>query len=165
MKIGDKVKKNEDTWVPNEFDGWGRGVGTGKIVAWWHIHGEATVQWANGKYVESIEQLIDDVNANVLAEWTKLSDRERWEKAGAMTKKKLRGIVWSCMRCGTGDAKCMTGDRSNCYTKSIPENSFMGSIHCGKCSAELTRRTGGGQNNPFRWYPKPRDLCEKSGTS
>lgn len=24
MKIGDKVVKNEDNWIPNDFDSWGK---------------------------------------------------------------------------------------------------------------------------------------------
>lgn len=29
------------------------------------------------------------------------------------------------------------------------------SIHCGVCDRELTRRTGGGMNDPFRWVLMP----------
>ena len=32
MNPGTKVIKNPDTWVPTEFDGWGRGEGVGTIV-------------------------------------------------------------------------------------------------------------------------------------
>jgi hypothetical protein len=33
MKIGDRVVKNPETWMPSEFDAWGAGVGVGVIVA------------------------------------------------------------------------------------------------------------------------------------
>lgn len=32
FKIGDKVIKNEETWEPNDFDGWGRVIGVGIVV-------------------------------------------------------------------------------------------------------------------------------------
>jgi hypothetical protein len=32
MNIGDKVIKNPETWIVNEFDLWGRGIGIGIIV-------------------------------------------------------------------------------------------------------------------------------------
>lgn len=42
----------------------------------------------------------------------------------------------------------------NCENKSKPErcSPFPGTtIHCGICDQELSRRTGGGQNDPFGW--------------
>ncbi len=33
MQVGAKVVKNHRTWIPCEFDRWGRGQGIGKIVA------------------------------------------------------------------------------------------------------------------------------------
>ena len=32
FKIGDKVIKNSKTWIPNDFDSWGRGDGIGIVV-------------------------------------------------------------------------------------------------------------------------------------
>lgn len=32
FKVGDKVIKNPATWVANDFDGWGRGIGVGEVV-------------------------------------------------------------------------------------------------------------------------------------
>lgn len=32
FSIGDYVVKNPRTWVPNDFDSWGRGVGVGVVV-------------------------------------------------------------------------------------------------------------------------------------
>lgn len=60
MKIGDKVVKNEETWLTNDFDSWGRGVGIGMIVEppfeledW-----EVDVRWPNGRCFEFTNQLI-----------------------------------------------------------------------------------------------------------
>lgn len=42
----------------------------------------------------------------------------------------------------------------NCDNRSEPErcSPFHGStMHCGNCEHELSRRTGGGQNDPFGW--------------
>ena len=55
MIINNKVIKNEKTWVPNEFDSWGRGEGTGEIIS---RDGDYTeVQWPNGKHTEHISHL------------------------------------------------------------------------------------------------------------
>ena len=32
MKVGDKVIKNTDNWIINDFDSWGRGDGIGIVV-------------------------------------------------------------------------------------------------------------------------------------
>ena len=32
IAVGDHVRKNPETWVANDFDGWGRGVGIGVVV-------------------------------------------------------------------------------------------------------------------------------------
>lgn len=41
-----------------------------------------------------------------------------------------------------------------CGCSQIPERVFMGSIECDVCGNELTRRTNGGQNNPFNYTLK-----------
>lgn len=60
MKIGDKVVKNEETWLTNDFDSWGRGVGVGTVVEppfeleeW-----EVDVRWPSGRCFEFTNQLI-----------------------------------------------------------------------------------------------------------
>lgn len=40
---------------------------------------------------------------------------------------------------------------SVCGEPQIPESPFMGSIECSNCGTELTRRTNGGQSNPFNY--------------
>lgn len=32
FKVGDRVTKNILTWVANDFDDWGRGIGIGEII-------------------------------------------------------------------------------------------------------------------------------------
>jgi len=60
MKIGDKVIKNEDTWIPNDFDSWGRGLGIGIIVEppFDMGEGDVDVRWPMGRCFETTKQLI-----------------------------------------------------------------------------------------------------------
>ena len=60
MNPGTKVIKNPDTWVPTEFDGWGRGEGVGTIVEPNVELGdnEVDIRWPAGRCVERIEELI-----------------------------------------------------------------------------------------------------------
>ncbi len=59
FKVGDKVIKNEDTWIPNNFDSWGRGIGVGTIVEPPFEMGddEVDVRWPNGRCFEFTQQL------------------------------------------------------------------------------------------------------------
>ena len=65
-------------------------------------------------------------------EFNILDDRAKWDNW-----KTLKDVIWICENCGEEMEE--------------PESSFMGSRHCGECDHELTRRTNGGQNNPFGW--------------
>jgi hypothetical protein len=56
IKIGDSVIKNESTWVPNDFDSWGRGVGIGEVVD--IVDGDIDVRWPGGRCYEIPESLI-----------------------------------------------------------------------------------------------------------
>lgn len=60
FKIGDRVIKNEETWKPNDFDGWGRGVGIGVVVEppYEMYDYEVDVRWEGGRCFEMVEQLI-----------------------------------------------------------------------------------------------------------
>ncbi len=62
LKIGDKVVKNPNTWIPNDFDGWGRGVGQGVVVEppFDLDDDEVDVRWPNGRCFENIDELILD---------------------------------------------------------------------------------------------------------
>ena len=64
-----------------------------------------------------------------------LSDRKKWD-----TWKDQKGI-WKCKSCKT---VMEDGPQS-------PGPFRASMIVCGECDGELTRRTGGGQSNPFGW--------------
>ena len=74
-------------------------------------------------------------------DFNELSSRDKWA-----TWKSIDNAVWAC-RCGN---------------HSLPERCapFPGNeLHCGSCDKILTRRTGGGQSDPFKWVlvnQKPR---------
>lgn len=59
MDIGDKVVKDEENWIANAFDSWGRGVGIGIIVKSPHKldEDEVDVKWPNGRCFEYKNQL------------------------------------------------------------------------------------------------------------
>lgn len=72
--------------------------------------------------------------------FNKLSSRQKWERYGTLKGK------WYC---------------SNCHQqtdKPYRASPFSGAeVCCGYCDHTLTRRTGGGQSDPFNWhYGKPR---------
>ncbi len=59
--------------------------------------------------------------------------------------------LWKCHEC-----EAIMSDRPN---RAPP---FPGSsVHCGECNAELTRRTGGGQSDPFGWVLIPTPLQQE----
>lgn len=55
FKIGDKVVKNESTWIKNDFDDWGRGVGIGEVV---EVYPYLDVRWDGGRCYEEENQII-----------------------------------------------------------------------------------------------------------
>ena len=57
MKTGDKVVKNEDNWIPNDFDSWGRGEGVGIIVEVLDDGEFYDVRWPTGKCYEDPNQI------------------------------------------------------------------------------------------------------------
>jgi hypothetical protein len=60
FKVGDAVLKNEKKWIPNDFDNWGRGIGTGIVVEppFELENDEVDVKWPAGRCFESVDQLI-----------------------------------------------------------------------------------------------------------
>jgi hypothetical protein len=61
LVIGDKVIRNDRTWIVNEFDGWGRGVGIGVVVDIPFTTDSdiiVDVRWEHGRCYESINQII-----------------------------------------------------------------------------------------------------------
>jgi len=59
FSIGDKVIKDEKNWQPNDFDGWGRGIGIGIVVEppFGIDEDEVDVLWPNGRCFEYTHQL------------------------------------------------------------------------------------------------------------
>jgi hypothetical protein len=67
------------------------------------------------------------------SEFNTLSHREKWSLS-----KHMKNVIWCCGNCGLPQGK------------TPPAAPFTGgSTHCSECDYMLTRRTGGGQNNPF----------------
>lgn len=60
FNIGDLVIKNEDTWVENSFDIWGRGIGIGIIVEppFKLNDNFVDVKWPNGRCFEYTDYLL-----------------------------------------------------------------------------------------------------------
>jgi len=60
LNVGDRVIKNEQTWIPTEFDSWGRGEGIGVIVEppFGLNDNEVDVRWVSGRCFEFKNQLI-----------------------------------------------------------------------------------------------------------
>ena len=63
FEIGDSVSKNALTWIPNEFDSWGRGVGIGKVV---EVIEEdlVDIRWPGGRCYENTSQIIKECSKN-----------------------------------------------------------------------------------------------------
>jgi len=59
FQIGDKVIKNEKTWIPSDFDNWGRGEGIGVIIKppFELDEGEVDVMWNGGRCFEYTREL------------------------------------------------------------------------------------------------------------
>jgi hypothetical protein len=61
FRVGDRVIRNPATWVPNEFDAWGRGQGVGIVVEPpFAIDdlGEVDVRWPGGRCFEAVNGLL-----------------------------------------------------------------------------------------------------------
>lgn len=58
--IGDRVTKNPNTWIRNDFDNWGRGIGVGVVVEppYPLNDNEVDVRWPNGRCFEDTAQLV-----------------------------------------------------------------------------------------------------------
>jgi hypothetical protein len=72
-------------------------------------------------------------------QFNELKDREKWT-AFRDENIILKG-TWHCKHCGVLDV--IGPHRASPFSGA--------SVHCGDCDEELTRRTGGGQNDPFNW--------------
>ncbi len=61
FNVGDKVVKNPQTWVKNEFDGWGRGEGVGIVVEPPFSLDDINsidVRWETGRCFEDVQGLL-----------------------------------------------------------------------------------------------------------
>ena len=60
FNIGDRVIKNPEGWIPNDFDNWGRGIGDGVIVEppFELDEGQYDVRWPRGRCFEDDTQLL-----------------------------------------------------------------------------------------------------------
>jgi hypothetical protein len=60
FSVGDKVIKNPAHWEPNDFDGWGRGEGTGEVVEppFELPVDEVDVRWPAGRCFEAVAGLL-----------------------------------------------------------------------------------------------------------
>lgn len=60
LKIGDKVKKNTETWIKNDFDSWGRGEGIGEVVEppFELEDYDVDVRWPGGRCFEKVSGLL-----------------------------------------------------------------------------------------------------------
>ena len=60
LQIGDKVTKNPTTWIADDVDAWGRGIGVGEIVDAQGSTadlGAAAVHWPAGRCMERLDGL------------------------------------------------------------------------------------------------------------
>jgi hypothetical protein len=61
FKVGDRVVKNPATWIANEFDAWGRGIGIGEVVEPPHLLDDlrmVDVRWPAGRCGELWDGLL-----------------------------------------------------------------------------------------------------------
>ena len=67
FEIGDYVKKNSDSWIPNDFDSWGRGIGVGQVVEppFPMDHDEVDVRWPGGRCFEYTNQLLPAIGSDI----------------------------------------------------------------------------------------------------
>ena len=136
-----------------------------------YIKGETWVVNAikDGEVYESIHEELYDALVNLTIKITgyeekapnpdevafnAMNDRDKWTAYWDCYKDR-KDIEWRCKGCGYVDP-----DKP---TRSQP---FHGcSIHCDRCDYELTRRTGGGQGDPFGWMMKIKVKDERNKTA
>ncbi|OWK45096.1 hypothetical protein FRUB_01427 [Fimbriiglobus ruber] len=58
--MGDRVVRNPATWVPNDFDSWGRGEGVGVVVEppFALDAPDVDVRWPGGRCFEAVSGLL-----------------------------------------------------------------------------------------------------------
>ena len=83
---------------------------------------------------EQRREAIAEARPQEIKDFEKLSSRERWRAA-----EKMAGVLWVCENC-----KHVIGETPP--SAGIFEGAW---VECENCGNELTRRTPGGQSNPF----------------
>jgi hypothetical protein len=68
-------------------------------------------------------------------EFKKLDNRKRWDTAIT-----LKNVIWCCEECGK-----IVNDGE------MPHSAWDCEIYCENCDSLLTKRTIGGQNDPFNY--------------
>lgn len=60
LAIGDRVRRNPETWERSDLDSWGRGVGVGEVVEppFSLDDGQVDVRWPGGRCFELVTQLM-----------------------------------------------------------------------------------------------------------
>ena len=86
--------------------------------------------------IDNAKYYIELLNENKMTPeiFAKLHSRDRWDVS-----KLLKNVTWLCSHCQSNQGK------------KRPERMWDGSRHCTECDNELTRRTGGGQSDPFNY--------------
>ena len=96
---------------------------------------------AEEKYAELSKQTELNFNKKEMSanQFNELNDREKWTTF--WSKYVILNGTWHCKHCGVIDE--IGPHRASPFSGA--------SVHCGDCDGELTRRTGGGQSDPFNW--------------
>lgn len=94
---------------------------------------------AQSRQTELFEKKIMSPN-----QFNELKDSEKWTTLmlnASWSKYIIMNGTWHCKHCGEIDE--IGPHRASPFSGA--------SVHCGNCDGELTRRTGGGQNDSFNW--------------
>jgi hypothetical protein len=64
MKVGTRVIRNPQSWLPNDFDLWGRGKGIGTVVEppFEMNEGSVDIRWPDGRCFETEDQIIAEID-------------------------------------------------------------------------------------------------------
>ena len=93
------------------------------------------------------DKVVNKMTEMTAKEFNALRPFKKWENW-----RKVQKGIWKCKRCG-------------CILEDGPQSPGLGhgsEICCGECEHVLTRRTGGGLNNPFDWVLEDSDKADKA---
>ncbi len=88
------------------------------------------------KYLHTVQEILSLLKTGGMTPevFDKYSDRYKWDIA-----RELKDVKWYCKHCEIFQ------------TDEMPEGMFMGERCCSNCDGLLTKRTNGGQNDPFNY--------------